>query len=722
MLYIEEVFFLKKLIITEKPRVALKIAVNGRKFLGDFFLNNILLTKDYLEKNEKLLSKIIKKIGYIENQNYIISFAEGHLITLNSAKDYNPNYKNWRNIPFPYIPNPFQTKIISGKEFLYNTIKKIMNSDNISEIINACDGDREGSYIFHLIYNHAKCKKPVKRLWVESHTEESLLKAFKNMEDATLPKYINLRKAGCCRSKSDWIMGALLTAKATIELSQKDIITVGRVQTAVLAEIVRVELLNRNFKSKKFYHIVAKFKTEKNEIYEGIYNEEDYESLDEVNNVIKLLKKEGQIINYDVKKENQYSPPLHDQTSLAVEMSKSLNISPDETLKASQSLYEKGYVTYPRTASRYITQSDVNDFEKMLHSISNINSLALTYKFNKNNERIVNDSKVESHIAIIPTVEIPGIISKLNNYEKLIYTAIIKRTIAVNFPPSVDEKQIIVTNVAGLNFKSTGIKELKRGWREIYDIKEKNNSIPKVNKGDIVQVLSFEPKEVITQPPKRYTEATILKFMESCGKKIKNEEMRELMKNKGIGTSATRAEILNKLKKIEYIELKGKSIYPTDKGINIIKIFPVDELKNAEFTGEMEQWLYQVEKGELSEEEYMNKIIELYKLSCNKLNNKKQNIFKNEVNENIGICPLCKSPIKKCKGKYGIFYSCTGYRNGCKFTIGTIAGKTLSEFQVKMLLEKGQTKEIKGFKKKNGGTFSAKLKLEKGKIRFIFEK
>ena len=255
--------------MAEKPKVALKIAANGRKFLGDFKLNSVLLTKTYLEKNEESLARAIKRIGYIENQNYIISFAEGHLVTLYDAKDYNPSYRNWRNIPFPYVPNPFKTKVIDGREYLYKNLETLMNSSQVEEIINACDGDREGSNIFHLIYNQTKCRKPVKRLWVESHTEEKLLKALKNMEDEKMPKHDNLRKAGYCRTKSDWLMGALLTAKATIELSSgKDIITVGRVQTAVLAEIVRIEKLNRNFKSKKFYHILGKFKTKDGKIYE----------------------------------------------------------------------------------------------------------------------------------------------------------------------------------------------------------------------------------------------------------------------------------------------------------------------------------------------------------------------------------------------------------------------------------------------------------------------
>lgn len=696
---------MKTLIITEKPKVALKIAANGRKFLGDFMLNGNLITKNYVEKNEEELARTVKRVGRLENSNYIISFAEGHLVTLFDAKDYNPEYRNWKNIPHPFVPNPFRTKVIEDKKYLFDNLVKLMNSDEVSEIINACDGDREGSNIFHLIYNQARCKKPVKRLWVESHTEEKLLQALKNMEDEKLPKHDNLRKAGFCRTKSDWLMGALLTAKATTELSYgKDIITVGRVQTAVLAEIVRIEELIRNFKSKKFYHIVGKFRTKDGNIYEGVCDSKDYDDIKEVQAVISKLQRTGKVVEYQVKREKKYSPPLHDQTSLAVEMSKSYNISPDGTLEASQNLYEKGYATYPRTSSRYITMSDADDFENMLYAIASLNPLARKYKFNKNDKRIVDDSKVESHTAIVPTTEIPDL-SKLSKNEKYVYEELMRRAIAVVFPPAVDEKHHIITTVSDLDFKSSGTVEIERGWREVYDIKSPNNPLPEVKENEIVEVISLEPKEVVTKPPKRYTEATILQFMESCGKKIENDEMRELMKNKGIGTAATRAEILNKLKKIKYIELKGKSIYPTEKGIEVIKKLPVEELKNAEFTGEMEYQLYKVEKGELSEEEYMDMIINLYKHSCKKLEDKNIGKITQQINS-LGKCPLCGSDVVKRKGKYGEFYSCQGYKNGCKFTISKICGKLLTEKQVQTLLEKGKTNKIKGFKKKDGTVLS----------------
>lgn len=713
---------MKTLIVAEKPSVALKIAANGRKKLGDFYLNGHLLTKSYIEKNEETLTRSIKRAGRVENDQYIVSFAEGHLVALFDAKDYNSAYSNWRNIPFPWVPNPFQTKVIKGREYLYGNLERMMNSPQVNIIVNACDGDREGSNIFHLIYNQTKCKKPVKRLWVESHTESKLLKALDNLEDETIPKHDNLRKAGYCRTKADWILGALLTANATIKLgSGKDIISVGRVQTTVLNEIVRVEELNRNFKQKKFYHLLAKFRTKDGKIYEGVCDAEDYDDIQKVKNIISRLPKNGKISDYEVKTENRYCPPLYDQTSLAVEMSKKYGISPDGTLNASQSLYEKGYATYPRTSSRYITQGDADDFARMYQLIASVNPLAAKHPFNRHNKRIVDDSKVESHTAIIPTTEIPDL-GQLNKNERTVYEELVRRAIAVNFPPAVDEKQKILTQVSGFDFKSTGTVELENGWREVYNIEGKNNPLPMVQTGEPVEILSLEPKEVVTQPPKRYTEATILQFMESCGKKIEDEEMRELMKNKGIGTAATRAEILNKLKRTNYIEVRGKTIYPTEKGIEVIHKLPVDELKNAEFTGEMEYRLYQVEKGELSDKEFMDLIIQLYQLSCQKLDDKKIVRIASST-DSVGKCPLCGNGIVKRKGKYGEFYGCNGYKEGCRFTINKICGKLLTEKQAQTLLEKGKTARIKGFRKKDGKELpSARVVLDKktGEIKLDF--
>lgn len=705
----------KTLIIAEKLSVACKLGALGSKIFGSFSLSNgTKLTPEYLSKNEKLVHGIVAKNGRLENDNFIIQFAAGHLVELYQAVDYDESYKNWRNIPFPYIPDPFKMKVKDSAKSLFHSLEKAMNSNDVKEIIVSTDADREGQAIFEYIYSKAKCSKPCKRLWADAFTESGIQKAYSKMKKNE--EYNGVKNAGYGRMTSDFLMGALLTAKATIDLSAgKELLNVGRVQTAVLNEICRIENLVTDFKKVKSYQVVGRFKNSKGDIYEGVYDEK-FDSVDTAKKLISRLNGgEGKVALATRDEEKKWCPPLFDQTGLAIELAGKYGMSPDQTLAACQSLYEKGYQTYPRTASRYITEGDADDFNRALNTVSSINPLALKYKFSKTNKRIVDDSKVESHGAIVPTESLPTI-SSLSQNEKNTYTEVILRSIAVNFPPAIDEKHIIDTMIKDIPFHSTGKIEKDRGFREVYNTPLNDAPLPIVNKGEVVQVLNLSHKEVETKPPKRYTEATILKFMESCGKNIENEEARELMKNKGIGTGATRAEIINKLKTTHYIELKGKTIYPTQKGMELINVLPCDELKNPEFTGDLEFKLYQVEKQELSLKEYMSFIEKVYIDSCNKIGKSTSKKIGNakDVEGGVGVCPACGSTIthrqgKSAKGAYD-FYGCSNWKGGCKFSIGDILGKKLTEKQVTQLLKTGTTNEIKGFKKKDGSLLpSAKV-------------
>lgn len=711
----------KTLIITEKTSVACQLGARGRKILGDFKLVNgeILNAKDYSNDEKKYTSMIDRQMGYLENDKYIIVPASGHLFELYQAFDYNSTYKNWRNIPFPFIPEPFKVKLKEANKAkkCYDIIKRMMDRKDVDCLISATDNDREGESIFALIYQESGCKKPVKRIWTSAWEEDNILKSWKEMKD--WDAYKDLRNAGFCRMCSDWQLGANLTAKTTLSLSSgSEMYSVGRVQTAVLNEIVQRELAILNFKSKKFYKIIGRFKTKDGKIYEGIYNEETFEEETKAKSFINILKKEiAKVTKYDEKKENKFSPSLYGQTDLAIDMNNFHNIDASKTLELSQSLYESGYQTYPRTESRYILDTETDSYDKMLKNISSINSLSLKHTFNKRNDRIVNNAKVDSHSAIIPTTNVPNL-NKLTEEQRLLYDTVLKRAISVNFPPAVELVQGAITSLGEYNFISSGRKEIERGWREVYDIEPKDTSIVKLKKGDIVEVIELIAKEVVPQPPKRYDGATILTFMKTCGKKIENEEMRELMKNKGIGTGATRANIISILYSRKYIDNKGKSIIPTEKGMKLIEIFPVEKLKNAEFTGELEYELYKVEKGLISPEEYMGKIMDLYIESCNLLSTDTMKINTPDKDE-ICKCPCGGSIVhKKGKTKEGKdfdFYGCSNYKSGCPNKVnGVIAGKKITEKNVKDLFEKGKTSTIKGFKKKTQETFDAKLTLKDG--------
>lgn len=700
---------MKKLIVAEKSNIALTLAANGHSVLGEFLVGGIKVDKN----NIKTLEPILKRQGYLENKDYIITYTQGHLVELFQAFDYNLAYKNWKSIPDTFIPDPFKTKVKSGKETMYKTIERLMNSPDVSEIINACDADREGNNIFSIIYDQAKCRKPVKRLWTDEHTEKDAIKAILGLKDAS--HYQTLTDAGYCRMVSDWVLGALLTAKTTVELSgSKEILNVGRVQTAVLSEIVRIEELNKNFKSKKYYQVVADFATTDGKKYSGVY-EEEFDDMAKATKFAAALKsKKGKVTEYEKISKKTYSHPLFDQTSLAIHMASLNGMDPDKTLEATQSLYESGYTTYPRTSSNFITKSKADDFADMYRLIASINPLAKKHIFNKTDKRIVDDSKVNSHPAIIPTTEIPNL-SKLNQNEKDVYLEIVKRAIAVNFPPAVDAAQTIMTDVDGFMFKSTGKKELDKGFREVYDIQVNDTSLPDLKVSEVVTIVGADKKEVVTQPPKRYTSATILKFMESCGRKIDDEDMRQLMKDKGIGTSATRANILKGLQDHGYVFIKGKAktLYPTEKGEKLIGIFPIEELKNAEFTGELEFKLNKVEKGEITPGAYMSAVVDLYHTSVSKLKGTTNKVVSADPEE-VGKCPLCGSSVAKKNGKNGVFHGCSNWKSGCKFSIGEISGKNLSDAQVKTLLVKGTTARISGFKKKDGTPMvSAKVVLDK---------
>lgn len=694
---------MKTLIVVEKKSVACKIAATGRKFLGDFKLNTgVLIDEAGYGKNEQKYHSILGRMKKLENDKYIICFASGHLVTLCSAMDYNPAYRNWRNIPFPYVPKPFKTKVMPGSKDLFDTIKTEMMRDDVSLVVNGCDADLEGSNIFKNIEEKIDHNKPMKRLWVDSHAESQLLKALKNMEDNK--KYENQERAGKCRMYSDWLLGAALTAKTTISLNNynKEILSVGRVQTAVLSEIVKIENQITNFKSMKYYHIKGIFSKD-NENTEMVAKDENYDDIKLVENIISKLPDEGKIVSCDVKKKKKYSDPLYDQTALQIDMSKKFNISPDETLAICQKLYEKGYLTYPRTSSRYITKADVPDFKKMLNAVSTKYPILAKHPFVVS-KRIVHDEKVESHTAITPTTDIPDV-SKLAERDKIVYESVVKRVASVLHPPAENEVTEVQLSCGDLIFKVNGNVEKSPGWKAVYGLKFKDVLIPKFTVGDILKKIECQPKEVNTNPPKRYTEASILGFMKTCGKKVTDDDIKEIMANKGIGTAATRASIIKKLVSTNYIKLNKKNLIPTDKGKELIEVFPVKELKNAEFTGRMQLALHNVEKGEMEPRKFMGGIINLYKKSCRDIDQTHKKVGKSDYvddRESKLKCPLCNSNVFKVKSKYGEFYSCSGYRKGCNFKISPICGKLLEEAQVEKLLKEGRLENIKDMVSKSG--------------------
>ncbi|MBQ7958602.1 MAG: hypothetical protein IJ330_02685, partial [Oscillospiraceae bacterium] len=436
----------KVLIFTEKPDVALKIASNGISLFGEFSLNGKVLSPSYVSANSDALKKAVKAKGWLENDDYIIGFAEGHLLTLFQASDYNPDYKFWDKIPSGFVPEKFLFKPAESRKYLLDNLVTLMNRKDVSKIINAGDGDREGESIFRLIYEYAKCKKPVERLWISSQTKEGLEKAFKKSLKSG-SEYDSLWNAGKSRIEADFILGALLTAKTSVVIpSEKGKFkSVGRVQTPVLAEIVRVELLNRNFKTQKFHVVKGEFSTDKNEIYQGEH-ETRFETELEAKNFIKsITNKKAFVSSYEENTSKVYSPSLYTQTTLAIDMGSLYSMKPDTVLETAQFLYENGYTTYPRTESKHISKGDFEDFKHAYNLLSQ--QFGITGGDpDKNYTRIVNDADVESHPAITATTVIPNL-DTLTDNQKKVYLAIVNRMFAVSYPPAVEKKQKIVTKV-----------------------------------------------------------------------------------------------------------------------------------------------------------------------------------------------------------------------------------------------------------------------------------
>lgn len=690
---------MKKLIIAEKFSVTCELASKGRTILGDFYLpNGILLTKEYYESHEEEVKQIVNKAMKLENDNYILMFAKGHLLDLYGAKDYDETFKNWKAIPNDYIPNEFKYKVSTGKQTLINAIRDRANQNDVSEIINCTDADREGEHIFYRINDYIRFKKPIKRLWINSFEKEGIEQAFAQIKNNT--EYFNLQKSGVCRSNTDWILGALLTAHATTKLSgDKDLVSVGRCQTAILNELVAVEQERKVFKPKTYYKAVAIFNSDDGDLIETIYDDVEFSSHEEVSAFSQSLNMNGIVKKYEIEEKNVYCDLLFNQTDLQVHMANNFNITPNDTLALCQELYTKGYLTYPRTSSNYISESDVEKFEKILEKLKSINSFAERVSLDKNNKRIVNTDKVESHIAILPTLEIPQL-EKLSEQEKLVYLEVVKRMIAINFECAIDQYQKIEVMLGQNLFKGTGKKEVKSGFREIYDIIIENTSIPTQSENKILQLERHTVKETTTQKRKRYTYASILKLMQKYN----------------VGTDATRSSILARLEQNGCIENSKKNIIPTGKGLKIIEILPIEEMKSLEFTGLLENDLDQVEKGLLNETVFMNKINALYlKLVQDiQLVSKNYTISEPLINA-LGKCPICnEGKIQKRNGQYGVFYSCTNYKNGCKYSLNKIRGKELTEKQVTSLLEgKKVTLSLNG----QYGAYKVKAFLESGSVK-----
>ncbi|MDG2153751.1 MAG: DNA topoisomerase 3 [Crocinitomicaceae bacterium] len=545
--------------------------------------------------------------GYYEGNGYLVSWTFGHLCTLKEPQDYKEHWKYWKIEDLPIIPENFGIKIKKnqGIQKQFELISKLVAK--ATEVINCGDAGQEGELIQRWVLLKAKCTVPVKRLWISSLTEEAIKEGFKKLQDAS--KYDNLFAAGNSRAIGDWILGINGTRLYTKKFGKnKTTLSVGRVQTPTLAMIVRR------------HHEIAQFKAEHFWELRTIYREIEFScQINRLNSkkraeegVSYLKDKPFEIISYEQKEGKEGNPRLYDLTSLQVDSNKKFGYSAEDTLKTVQNLYEKKLVSYPRVDTTYLSEDLHAKVPGILGNLKSYNSLteSILAAPIKKSKTIFNNKKITDHHAIIPT-GIPA--QGLQGSDLAIYDLICKRFIAVFYPPCKVSNTTVIGRVEKLEFKTSGKQIIDPGWRKVYsgnDIGNKqddDNVLPLFEKGEEGPHEPFF-HEGKTSPPKQYTEATLLRSMETAGKFVEDEDMREVMKENGIGRPSTRANIIETLFKRNYIERKKKNIQATPLGVHLIGTIQNKLLKSPELTGQWEYKLRQIEKGTYTPHEFKSEL------------------------------------------------------------------------------------------------------------------
>lgn len=620
----------------------------------------------------KVVNAKERKDGYFQGNDYIVSWCVGHLVSLANPEEYDPNLKSWKLETLPIIPEKFEFTVVKDKIKQFEVLKKLLNSKDTTKIICATDAGREGELIFRLVYEKSKCKKSFKRLWISSMEDEAIKQGLENLKPGK--NYDNLYKSALCRTIADWVVGINSSRLYSINYSSN--LNIGRVQTPTVAMIVERELAIKNFVKEKYFTISIKkggleAKTDK------ITLEDEAKKIQE-----KCNGKNAVCTSFDKTEKSLNAPILYDLTTLQRECNRLFGYTAQETLDTVQKLYESKIVTYPRTDSNFIT----DDMEHTIPDIINILTEKLDFidaqNITINTKPIVNNAKVSDHTAIIPTKKLKDTnISTLKEIEKNILYTICVRLLIATAEKHVFFDVTAVFDCEGHNYKAKGKSVLNEGFRAIEKQFKKSFKIKTAEKEEVINELPiFEPGETIenvessinerfTSPPKRYTEDTLLSAMENAGNKD-YEEVEDIEK-KGLGTPATRAGIIERIIKTEYIERERKALKPTEKGVNIIAILP-ESLKSAKLTADWETKLQQIEKGTLEDKQFtdeitifINDVISSFVLADNKeILFKSSNSSATASNkEVIGVCPRCSSDVYESEKS---FY-CSN--RDCKFAL-----------------------------------------------------
>src|SRR5215211_635125 len=718
----------KTLVIAEKPSVARDLA---GALPGSF--------------------KQSKDKTHLVGDDYVVTWAVGHLVGLAEPDAYDPKLKKWRFADLPILPDEFKLVPNNGRaEKQLKAIHKLMGDDEIDLVVNACDAGREGELIFAYVYDTAPVKKPVERLWLSSMTKRAIEEAFGHLRPGEEMK--SLEAAARSRSEADWVVGMNATRAASIRLRAAfdGAVSLGRVQTPTLALVARREEEIRSFKPDPYWLVEARFAATRERNYLGRYlGGKRLPSEDEAKAIVEACTGQpGEITKLEKKEERERPQLLYDLTSLQRHANTFYGFSARRTLAAAQRLYEEHKaLTYPRTNSRFLTGDMVAEIRPTAELVGRNAAYTRGARYVTSLEklplgRVVNDKKVEDHHAIIPTRSEHNL-GRMGQDELKIYDLVAKRFLAVFHPDAVFERTRVETTVTENIFRTSGRRLIEPGWKAVYgeeaaperadDDSGGDQLLPKLDQGERVETRSVESLRKETQPPRRFSDASLLGAMETAGKEVEDAELREAMKDSGIGTPATRASIIERLVDVGYIERDGRALVATEKGIQVIRLLGDHRLTSPELTGSWERRLGLIEQGDDTRPAFMEDIKKFTTETVQELDKLKGVQIERAK---LGPCPICGREISENRKGY----SCWSRDDpGCGFVIWKKkAGKSLPVAVAKELIaslkasrERGEEpgvgrteKAVTGFRGRSGRTFRAKLRLEQqdeGKWRVEFD-
>ena len=699
----------KILVIAEKPSVARDIA--------------------------KVLKANQKGDGCLIGENYVVSWAVGHLVTLAEPEDYDEKYKKWNFSTLPILPEEMKLKAIQQTRSQLKVLHKWMNSAEIDSLICATDSGREGELIFRYIYEITNCKKPFERLWISSMTEEAIKEGFATLKDGR--EYDLLYTSAKCRSEADWLVGMNATRAYTLRYDA--LLSIGRVQTPTLALIVNKQKEIDAFVAEGYFEVQADFGG-----YTGMWiDQEEHTRIEKEETAKAIVQKVSgkQAVITKVEKEEKKTPPplLYDLTELQRDCNKKFGFSAKKTLDIAQSLYEKRkMITYPRTDSRYLSDDMKGKVHNTLRRLNELEEyqpytqpLSGNISFTK---RIIDNSKVTDHHAIIPT-DGKLRVDSLTEEEKKVFSLVAARFLAVFYPYYRYETTKVYAMAEQEQFLSKGTVVLEEGWQAVEKAlvpatatkkkkkDEEEQKLPALTEGEQRKIEKAAVQKKKTKPPTPYTESSLLSAMENAGRFVEDEALKEQMKDSGLGTPATRAAIIERLLTVGYIVRKGKNLIPTEKGMKLIEVVPI-EMSSPQTTGKWEKGLSSISKGKMTEERFMASIRRYVQfLIQDAASGRRADVVfpaeqirgKKRKNNAFGKCPVCgRDILENTKSFY-----CAGWKNGCKFSLWkdslTPYGLTLDGGMVKLLLKSGKTERIPVSLPQTGEKGTAVLILNKEK-------